>query len=220
MAYWVSEKLLRCYENKIIYDYAKPCKGIDTGNNDVFLRLWHEVEETKMFMPRNVECTLNDFQKNKWFPYNKGGNYRKWFGNNEYVINWDNNGRELKTYRGSNLRNKECYFNRGITWSTVTSGESSFRFFSYGFLFDNGGSSLFSNDLLLYIDGFLNSHVSQELLKTQPTMNTQPGTIGALPLIVKNKELIETNVTKNIAISQKDWNSFETSWDFKKHPLI
>ncbi|MFR8438715.1 MAG: BREX-1 system adenine-specific DNA-methyltransferase PglX [Lachnospiraceae bacterium] len=220
VAYWVSEKLLRCYENKIIYDYAKPCKGIDTGNNDVFLRLWHEVEETKMFMPRNVECTLNDFQKNKWFPYNKGGNYRKWFGNNEYVINWDNNGRELKTYRGSNLRNKECYFNRGITWSTVTSGESSFRFFSYGFLFDNGGSSLFSNDLLLYIDGFLNSHVSQELLKTQPTMNTQPGTIGALPLIVKNKELIETNVTKNIAISQKDWNSFETSWDFKKHPLI
>ena len=221
VAYWVKNAILRCYRFPKIYDYAKPCKGIDTGDNNIFLRLWYEVETTKRFIPCGKSCTVNDFSSCKWFPYNKGGNYRRWYGNNEYLLNWENNGRTLKNFKGSNLRNKDKYFEKGITWSTVTSGQSSFRYFDYGFLFDNGGSCLFANNHLLYIQGLLNSAVSQELLTIQPTLNNQPGTIGSIPLILDDREeQVQSLVQGNIETSRKDWDSFETSWDFKKHPLV
>lgn len=221
IAYWSSDAILKCYEQKTVYDYAKPCKGIDTGDNNVFLRLWFEVESQKRFVPFGIECDKDDFMRYKWFPYNKGGNYRKWYGNNEYVLNWENNGEQLRNFKGSNLRNKDMYFREGITWSTVTSGNSSFRYFSYGFLFDNGGSCLFATDYLKYIQGLLNSCVSKELLNVQPTINNQPGTIGSLPLIIgDSKEEIESIVEDNIYLSKKDWDKFEISWDFKRHPLI
>lgn len=221
VAYWVKNAILRCYRFPKIYDYAKPCKGIDTGDNNIFLRLWYEVETTKRFIPCGKSCTVNDFSSCKWFPYNKGGNYRRWYGNNEYLLNWENNGQTLKNFKGSNLRNKDKYFEKGITWSTVTSGQSSFRYFDYGFLFDNGGSCLFANNHLLYIQGLLNSAVSQELLTIQPTLNNQPGTIGSIPLILDDREeQVQSLVQGNIETSRKDWDSFETSWDFKKHPLV
>lgn len=221
VAYWVKNAILRCYRFPKIYDYAKPCKGIDTGDNNIFLRLWYEVETTKRFIPCGKSCTVNDFSSCKWFPYNKGGNYRRWYGNNEYLLNWENNGQTLKNFKGSNLRNKDKYFEKGITWSTVTSGQSSFRYFDYGFLFDNGGSCLFANNHLLYIQGLLNSAVSQELLTIQPTLNNQPGTIGSIPLILDDgEEQVQSLVQENIETSRKDWDSFETSWDFKKHPLV
>ncbi len=221
IAYWVSSSILECYKNKNIYDYAKPCKGIDTGNNDLFLRLWHEVEHEKMFVPTGFNVTECDFVEKKWFPYNKGGSFRKWYGNNEYILNWEFNGDSLRNFKGSNLRNKECYFDKGITWSTVTSGDSSFRFFNYGYLFDNGGSCLFAKNKLFYIQGLLNSIVSKELLNIQPTMNNQPGTIGSIPLIMTLDETdIEVIVEENIHMSKQDWDFFETSWDFKKHPLV
>ena len=107
VAYWVKNAILRCYRFPKIYDYAKPCKGIDTGDNNIFLRLWYEVETTKRFIPCGKSCTVNDFSSCKWFPYNKGGNYRRWYGNNEYLLNWENNGQTLKNFKGSNLRNKD-----------------------------------------------------------------------------------------------------------------
>ena len=220
VAYWVSEKVIECYKEKNIYTYAKPCKGIDTGNNDVFLRMWYEVENQNLYIPHGGKVIDHDFEKYKWFPYNKGGNYRKWYGNNEYVINWENNGLAIKKFKGSNLRNKERYFSNGITWSTVTSGKSSFRYFDYGFLFDNGGSCLFASKNLLYIQGLLNSIVSQELLSIQPTLNTQPGTIGSIPLIFNDVEFIEMRVSDNNALSKLDWDSFETSWDFAGLPIV
>ena len=220
VAYWVSNKVLQCYENKIIYDFATPCKGIDTGDNDTFLRLWYEVGFNKQFVPKGIECCDADFNTKKWFPYNKGGNFRRWYGNNEYLLNWESNGAVLKTFNSSNLRNKDKYFCRGITWSTVTSSKSSFRYFDYGFLFDNGGSCLFSKDNLKYIQGLLNSIVSNKLLAIQPTINNQPGTIGAIPLIIRNKECVEEIVDKNILLARKDWDSYETSWDFQRHPLL
>ena len=220
IAYWVSDALTKTYNNKNIYYYARPCKGIDTGNNDKFLRMWYEVNNLKTFIPLGLKCTDFDFKNYNWFPYNKGGSYRKWYGNNEYVINWKNNGAELKKYSGSNLRNQEYYFNCGITWSTVTSRESSFRFFSYGFLFDNGGSCLFANSHLLYMQGLLNSVVMSDLLSIQPTINNQPGSIGISPLIIFNEASVEHVVTDNNTMSKSDWDSYEISWDFKKHPLI
>lgn len=220
VAYWVSEKILQCYTSKTIYDYATPCKGIDTGDNNVFLRLWYEVDIYKQFIPNGEKCKSIDFETKKWFPYNKGGNFRRWYGNNEYLLNWESNGAVLKSFKGSNLRNKDRYFNRGITWSTVTSGKSSFRYFDYGFLFDNGGSCLFASCNLMYIQGLLNSVVSSELLTIQPTINNQPGTIGSIPLVIKNVAHVEEIVDDNIILSRKDWDSFETSWDFQQHPLV
>ena len=222
VAYWVSENVIVCYRNKPIYEYASPCKGIDTGDNNLFLRLWYEVLEDKMFLPNGKKCVADDFKARKWFPYNKGGEYRRWYGNNEYLINWSNCGETLRSFKGSNLRNKDKYFLRGITWSTVTSGTSSFRFFDYGFLFDNGGSCLYANANLLYIQGFLNSCVANLLLGMSPTLNTQPGNIGALPLALLPDKigLVEETVKTNINLSRSDWDSFETSWDFKRHPLV
>ena len=221
VAYWVSEAVLECYKNSSIYDYAKPCKGIDTGDNNIFLRLWHEIAENKLFLPKGKPCCTDDFLHLKWFPYNKGGNYRRWYGNNEYVLNWEENGNKLRQFKGSNLRNKDRYFEQGITWSTVTSGKSSFRFFTFGFLFDNGGSCLFADKHLLYIQGLLNSCVSQELLSIQPTLNNQPGTIGSIPLILSPGEpTVDDFVNTNIALSKNDWDSYETSWDFKRSPLV
>lgn len=182
------------------------------------MRLWFEVNENNQYIPEGKSDI--DFSKYKWFPYNKGGSYRKWYGNNEYVINWENSGEKIKNYSGSNLRNKDMYFREGVTWSTVSSNRNSFRYFDKGYLFDNGGSCLFSNIYLEYIQGLLNTKVAVELLKIQPTMNNQPGTIGGLPLIINENIDIKKIVRENIALAQLDWDSFETSWDFKCHPLI
>lgn len=221
VAYWVSDNILGCYNQKLLFNYAHPCKGIDTGDNNIFLRFWHEVDSLSRYRPDSQPVESTMFDSLKWFPYNKGGSYRKWYGNNEYVLNWENHGDTLKKFVGSNLRNRDYYFNRGITWSTVTSGDSSFRYFDYGFLFDNGGSCLYCDKYLLYIQGMLNSVVAKALLAIQPTLNTQPGTIGALPLtICDDYAIIEEVVRKNINLSRSDWDSFETSWDFKVHPLV
>ena len=187
----------------------------------MFLRFWYEINNEKQFIPKECPLIDDDFKQKKWFPYNKGGNYRKWYGNNSYVLNWEYDGLKLKAFKGSNLRNKDYYFKKGITWSTVTSKESSFRYFEYGFLFDNGGSCLFANEKLFFIQGLLNSIISKEILNIQPTINNQPGTIGLIPVIEpKSISEIENKVNTNIEISKKDWDSFETSWDFKTHPLI
>lgn len=221
VAYWVSEKVFSLYNNIKIYDVSKPCKGIDTGDNGRFLRFWFEIENNLMLYPRKV--MINDIEFFvKWFPYNKGGAYRKWYGNNEYLLNYKNNGEELKSFSGSNLRNKDYYFKNGLTWSTVSSGSYSIRFFNYGFLFDNGGCCLYSNNNLIYICGFLNSNVSQYFLQLSPTLNYQPGDIGKLPIIIDEsmKENVESAVEENIEMCKIDWDSFETSWDFDGHPLV
>ena len=220
LAYWVSQQILSNYTAPKIYDLVRSCKGIDTGNNDLFLRLWQEIDYTKLFVPDGHFPTESDFSKKKWFPYNKGGDYRKWYGNNEYVLDWEKKGQKLKDFKGSNLRNKDVYFSEGITWSTVTSGPSSFRYFNSGYLFDNGGSCLFSSGDLEYIQGFLNSAVCKELLTMQPTVNTQPGTIGALPLQQSNYDVVDILVRECRSISKNDWDSFECSWDFVAHPFI
>ncbi|MGE4589049.1 MAG: BREX-1 system adenine-specific DNA-methyltransferase PglX [Acidaminococcaceae bacterium] len=222
IAYWVSDRILQSYSNTCILDIAKPCKGIDTGDNNTFLRLWFEVSSDKQFIPSGKQVITSDFVNKKWFPYNKGGAFRKWYGNNEYVLNWSNKGNTLRAFSGSNLRNKDYYFEKGITWSTVTSGNLSLRYFDYGFLFDNGGCCLFSEYNLQYIQGLLNSKVTKELMSISPTLNYQPGDIGRVPVIISEelKTQIDQIVLQNIILSKKDWDSFETSWDFIKHPLI
>ena len=221
MAYWASEAVVACYKNKSIYNFAKPCKGIDTGKNELFLRFWFEISKRKMYFPSGKKVGESDFNNFRWFPYNKGGSYRKWYGNNEYLLDWKDNGSRLKNYSGSNLRNKEMYFLPGVTWSTVSAGKSCFRIFGDGFLFDNGGSCLFSNESLNGFLGLLNSKVALKLLSVQQNLNTQPGTIGSIPISFNlNDEPINTLVADNIQMSKMDWDAFETSWDFEEHPFI
>lgn len=187
IAYWVSDKVISIYErSKSISDFGKPCKGIDTGDNERFLRLWHEVKENTTFFgsSKPINLTNKEIFNKSWFPYNKGGQFRRWFGNNEYVIFWKENGNALKSFRGSNLRNKEYYFEQGITWSTVTSGKLSLRRFWYGYLFDNGGCCFFSKseDVIDYTLAMLNSAVATYLCSISPTLNYQPGDIGRFHL--------------------------------------
>ena len=221
ISYWLSSQIISCFSLPKIYDFALPCKGMDTGDNNRFIRLWPEIQLSEIFIPKGQVFTYYDLKVKKWFPYNKGGSYRKWYGNNDSVVDWSNNGQAIKKFAKSNIRNEHEYFKEGITWSKITSSKSSFRYFMPGFIFDNGSSSLFSNKYLAYIQGFLNSKVCETLLSLQPTLNTQLGNIGNLPLKICDSDLdIELLVKSCREISKADWDAFETSWDFQRHPLV
>lgn len=187
---------------------------MDTGDNDYFLKMWFEVSLSKI-----------DFEQGskKWIPYDKGGNFRKWYGNNEYVLNWENDGYELKNSK-ANLRSKHLYFKESITWNALSSADTCFRYSIYKGSFDSAGSSMFpmENDMYYYL-GIMNSSLIKDYLKIiNPTLNYGAGSIALSPVIFDNnkKNDIDTLVKENIEISRQDWDSFETSWDFEKHPLI
>ena len=167
----------------------------------------------------------------KWFPYNKGGEFRKWYGNNDYIVNWKEDGYEIRNFYGDNGKlvsrpqNMDYYFLQSITWSKISSGGIAFRFKPQGHIFDVAGTSVFTEDekLLKYVLGFCNSKISSEILKAiSPTINYEVGHIASLPLIIeKEKQLsVMEIVMELIQLSKTDWDSYETSWDFKKHPLI
>ena len=136
IAYWISNTIINCFENKNLLSYAHPKAGISTGDNNKFVRNWFEVDFNKI----NFDCNSmeeSQFVSEKWFPYNKGGRYRKWFGNNELIINWENGGYEIRNFKRATIRNPNFHFKKGITWSTLTSGNVSFRYNDKGFLFDS-----------------------------------------------------------------------------------
>lgn len=220
IAYWLDDKMINIYKNnKSISQYGKPCKGIDTGNNERFLRYWFEVDFGEIGLNFNSyeEAMSSEF---KYYPYNKGGSFRKWYGNNEYVLYW-NSGKEIQQYEKSNLRNKDLYRKDGLTWSTVTSGDFSIRTFSYGYYFDNGGSCLFIDNKNYFL-GLLNSCIYKELQKISPTVNYQPGDIGKVPVIIseKHKNNIENIVEELVSIHKQDEELYELSWNFRGNFLI
>ena len=222
--YWVSNKIIGNFMDKLkIKDLCDLKQGLATGDNNRFVRFWYEVEWN--IIGFNIKDSSETINSNlKWFPYNKGGNFRKWYGNNEYVINWENNGYELKNYERSVLRNKDYYFKEGITYSLFGFENFGVRYKDYGFIFDVSGSSIFvKKDYLYYILSFLASNVAFLYLSTlAPTVNFQVGNISNLPLIIDSKRvpLIEEIAKKNIHIAKEDWDNSEVSWDFKKHPFL
>lgn len=227
IAYWASDTITNVYErNNPIKEVATLKAGIKTGNNELFLRLWHEVPYTKIGF--NMEG-YEDISKYgfKWFPYNKGGAFRKWYGNNDYVINMEDNARDIKALNNDpRLRDSKYYFKKSITWSFISSSKFGVRYSPGGFLFDVSGSSVLPKEEdIFYMLGFLCSEISFQLLKIQnPTLNYQVENISDLPLAFprdgKIRGRIEELVKKNIEISREDWDFFETSWEFNKHPLI
>ena len=217
VAYWVSEAFSKAFEDGTLLEKLIPVKkGMDTGDNDHFLRLWFEIEYNKLDLINHSK---------KWIPYDKGGEYRRWYGNNDYVVNWENDGFELKNSK-ANLRSKQLYFRPSITWSALTTANTSFRYSKFHGTFDSAGSSMFpaENDIPFYL-GIMNTYISQYYLNViNPTMNYGAGSMGQIPIIkpVITKILSNVNglVNDNISLSEEDWDSFETSWDFERHPLI
>ena len=224
IAYWASDALLDAFANaKQLNEFGKPRQGLATGENARFVREWWEVDDQKSSYSC---CSLEESVSSayKWFPYNKGGDFRKWYGNNECVINWEDDGNSVREYSGSVIRNPDCYFRPSITWSKISSGSIAFRFKPAGHVFDVAGTSVFSDaESLKYLQGACNSSVIMRVASMlSPTLNFEVGQIATYP-IIQNEELepsVNSTVDSCRELSKTDWDSFETSWDFKRHPLL
>ncbi len=225
IAYWVSKRIIEIFENsRKLGEFAEPRQGIATADNNRFLRLWTEVKIEKIgfgFLKREKAKESNK----KWFPYNKGGGFRKWYGNNDIIINWENDGLEIRNFPKSVLRNIDYHFREGITWTSLTSNNFNSRHSSPGFLFDSKGPVLFNKNLnqIKYTLALLNSKIAINLLKIlAPTLDFNQGPIGNLPfkLNLDQKENIDVIVKNCIQISKEEWDSHETSWDFRQNELL
>ena len=229
IAYWVSENLLNAFRNgSLLGTLADSKQGLATADNNRFLREWYEVDiNTIKFNAINHEDALKSHKK--WFPYNKGGEFRRWYGNNDFVVNWEKDGYEIKRFvddKGklrSRPQNLNFMFRCSASWSDITSGANAFRYKPAGNLFDITGMSMFSQQDLFYLLALCNTKIVQEILKiVAPTMHCQCGDVANIPVIYncEKKQVIEDIVQDNINISKADWDSFETSWDFTRHPLV
>lgn len=228
VAYWVSDSILEDFHSKDnIGNIAPPKQGLATADNERFLRLWHEISVQKIGFGYS-SCEEAADSKKKYFPYNKGGSFRRWYGNRDYVVDWENDGYEIKNFKDSNGKvrsrpqNLQYYFKPAITWSDVTSGSFSGRYVEQGFMFDIKGSSGFPNvKLLPYVIGLLNSKIAQVFIKIlNPTVTTQVGDMTRIPVVKGRVEEVIRFANECVEYAKNDWDSFETSWNFKIHPLV
>lgn len=225
VAYWVSENFIRAFENgRLLGEIASSKQGIATADNNRFLREWYEVNVEKILF----DCSTHEESKTspaKWYPYNKGGEFRKWYGNNDYVVNWQYDGAELRNFKKSVIRNPNFYFMPCFSWSLISSSVAAFRYKPKGHIFDVAGMSCFSNDKLHYLLALCNSSCAMKVLEViAPTINYQCGDIANIPVIIPDSDEVENHVKElvkdNIDSCKTDWDYYEVSWDFEKHPLI
>jgi type II restriction/modification system DNA methylase subunit YeeA len=219
IAYWLSDAARSSFtRGKPIGEIAAPRKGNTTTDNNRFLRYWPEVSLSKAAFQ---EATPEKFKKfaSKWAPYNKGGGYRKWYGFNEFLVNWEGDGFEIKSIPHSVIANSGFFFKPGWTWSTVTSGSFSVRKFDSGFIFDNGGCCIFGEENTLNTLGpFMNSRVFVALFsEINPTLNFQSGEVAKVPIV---PEALVGRAGTGVNLSKSDWDAYETSWDFTTLPLL
>jgi hypothetical protein len=220
VAYWLSSAMLKAFESGVDFE-GDTKKGVLTGNDAIFVRFWFEVPTVKIGFGLSSHTDMQNSGK-KWFPKTGGGLARKWYGNLEDVVDLENDGARIKTtVENYRLREKSYYMREAVSWTEVSSGTFTCRYVPKGVLFGNGGPvSFFSRDLT-YSLGLLNSKVAMAMLKAiAPTINFGPEQISKIPIIKKRIDEIDNLVTANISLSRADWDSFETSWDFKHHPLI
>ena len=217
IAYWISDNLFEAFNDKHLSDFAQTKQGFATGDNDKFLRFWHEVSKVNSSLSSMADKNA------KWFPCNKGGSYRKWYGNNIYVANWYNDGAEMRAFSGSVIRNPQFYFKRGLTWSSLAN-QLSLRFSPEGYVFESKGSMCFvNNDKNLWsILGLLNSKIAAFALTVlSPTLDFHEGPMLKVPVkLPLTHEQVDKLVHENIKLSKSDWDSSETSWDFQRHSLL
>ena len=228
VAYWISKELLTDFKAQKVSDISSPKVGLQTGENDRFVRLWYEVNNAKIkFDAHSMESAIQS--QAKWFPYNKGGFFRKWYGNNDCIVNWENDGYEIRHFYDkcgklrSRPQNTNTYFKENITWSKISSGSIAFRYKPRGNIYDVAGTSIFApHDMLFYLEAFLNSCVAGKIAEIlSPTLNYEVGQISNFPLIISNERNKILSVVQDLTkCSQLDWDSFETSWDFTRHPFV
>ena len=225
IAYWASDRVREIFRNKQLKNICNITNGLFTCDNNRFVRFWYEVYINKI----DLCCTDIEKTYQKWYPYNKGGETRKYYGNSHTIVNFQNNGQEVRLYRKEKGQSystpgEKYYLQPSISWSFISSSNFAARYYPVGYIFDIAGSSIFVEKKdLPYILGFMFSKLSSMFLKyINPTLNFQIGNVGALPIIFDNtkRQQIDALVEQNIAISKDDWDSFETSWDFEQHPLI
>jgi len=232
IAYWGSKKAVLAFEEcSALGDLEMVRGGLTTGDNNKFLRFWFEVNKCTISFNTN-SISEAGVSSQKWFPLAKGGEYRKWYGNLEYIVNWGNDGAEIKywvthnpkdpntTHWSRRLFNTDCYFKKVITWSGISSGKPSMRLSDHA-IFGSGAKAIIPHESFNFYLAFLNSAVTLMYLDfLSPTLNYESGHISSLPIRNADNEKVSFLVTNNIVLSSKDWDSFETSWDFKKHPLV
>lgn len=229
IAYWISDKVREIFENhKKLKDLGDAKQGLATTDNDRFTRKWTELSYKEIYFGASNSKQAVESRK-KWFPFNKGGEFRKWYGNQEYLVNWENDGYEIK----ENIlrkypylktpdfvaKNQNLYFKQGVTWSAITSTKISVRLQEEGTIFSNAGMAVFTPnlDVLYYILGYLNSKINNYFLGIiSSTINFNAGDINNVPCIEKNNVYINNLVQQNINIAKEEWDSRETSWDFEK----
>ena len=230
IAYWINKKLREAFlKGELLRSIADPKKGLATTDNARFLRYWHEVSLCKIGCGfKSSEEALSS--KRKWFPLNKGGAYRKWYGNLEYVVNWEFDGKEMKDaiierYNGGSytkeIRSEDKYFKDGITWSALTSSNSSFRYTDYGALFDSAGSSMIPKKRMFAVLALLNAPVCKAILNLlNPTLNFGAGTVSNIPIILPEGQELDQLAIELVDIHKQDWNLSEDAIEFKKSELV
>ena len=223
IAYWASKTALDAFSNSGSFsDFVTPKSGFSTGDNDKFIHFWWELN-WQSFCIDCVSLPEAHLKTEYWFPLNKGGGFRKWYGNNLFAVNWKNNAFEMKKCSGYRSGCERYYFHKGLTWGTISSSFLSVRYSPIGYMPNRKGAMAFSDiDANLYYGlGFLNSSTAMYYLRfLAPTLDFSEGPVGALPFIKADKNSASAIAQEAIGISQRDYDSFEESWDFKRHPLI
>ncbi|MET3124318.1 type II restriction/modification system DNA methylase subunit YeeA [Oxalobacteraceae bacterium GrIS 2.11] len=225
LAYWASDKLRNSFESEFNVDRLSPPRiGMMTTDNERFLRQWYEISiENIGFNLENTQNAINSSYK--WFPYNKGGGFRKWAGFQNLVVNWENGGQDIAKSGMTSFRGRDFYFKEGLTWSDISTGDFACRHTARGFIFDIKGTSAFpEKDKIGTIASTLNSRVGSYILNIlNPTMSFQSGDIRRVPLpddVLKKSEILSNAFLELTNISAADWNSNETSWAFTNMPLL
>ena len=227
VAYWISPEVLKLFDERTVGSIADAKSGMTTTDNTRFLRLWEEVNCQKIgFGYSNIADTQD--MKYKWFPFCKGGDFRRWAGNESFVVNWFNNGEEIRVAAegatGGRLVNIDCALRECLVWTKISSANISLRLKKHGIFFSDAAPGVFTNrETLYYLLALLNTKYANEIIKLiNPTLNFVPGAVSSVPVKKdeKNKGKIIEIAEGNVQLSERDWDSFETSWDFKKHPLL
>ena len=213
IAYWLNDNYLNIFNNEGIYKFCEIQEGLKTANNDKFIRCWYEVDSNKINVFNN--------EKPKWFFHTKGGDCRLWYGNQDCVLNYENNGNELRNFKGASLSGERNYLKKCITYNRISSSNTSFRIVQDESIPNMAGLAIYPKFEIYYLLAWLNSKIVKDLLKIiNPTINFPPGTIKQIPIKIQNENVVSIISKNNVEISKGDWDSFEISWDFKVHPLV
>ena len=228
IVYWLSKSMLDSFaKNKALKEIAAPRQGLATADNNRFLRDWHEIDYANFCVnAASMQTALSSGCK--WFPTQKGGNFRRWYGNHEFVVNWANNGSEIRNFTDSTGKlksrpqNLDCFFLSGITWTAITTGDISLRYSPSGFISNAKGPEFFPDESIRNILlGICNSSSAQALLTMlAPTLDYSQGPVGSLPIPDFSSLNTKKMVSELIHAAQADWNSYETSWGFQRLALL